>query len=70
MKSSPLHDRKVNITVEYEFTTYDEDLDEDLIHELLENEPVDHVLSLIGKGTGLEWRDYRKRASVDIEEIG
>lgn len=69
MRSSPLDNKKVSITVEYEFTTYDEDLDEDLIYSLLENEPVDHVLSLVGSGTGLEWRECRKRANVDVDDL-
>jgi hypothetical protein len=66
---SPLDNKKVRITVEYEFTTADEDLDEELIYSLLDNEPVDHVLSLIGSGTGLEWREYRKNSIVDIEDL-
>lgn len=69
MRSSPLDNKKVSITVEYEFTTYDEDLDEELILSLLENEPVDHVLSLVGSGTGLEWRNYRSRTNVNVEDM-
>lgn len=66
---SPLDNKKVTITVEYEFTTYDEELDEELINNLLQNEPVDHVLSLVGSGTGVEWRRYRSATSVSVEDL-
>jgi hypothetical protein len=66
---SPLDNKKVKITVEYEFTTADSDLDEELIYSLLEEEPVTHVLSLIGSGTGLEWRRNRTNTNVDVDDI-
>lgn len=66
---TPLDTKKVKITVEYEFTTADEDIDEELVRSLLENEPVDHVLTLLGSGTGLEWRQYRTKSDVKIEDI-
>lgn len=69
MKSSPLDTRKVRITVEYEFTTYNEQLDEELVHNLLENEPVTHVLSLLGSGTGLEWQNCRSKTAVSVDKL-
>lgn len=66
---SPLDHKRVKITVEYEMTTADNDLDEDLINSLLENEPTPHVLSLIGSGTGLEWREYRTNTEVSVDDI-
>lgn len=66
---SPLDTKKVQVTMEYEFTTADSELDEEVVRSLLENEPITHVLSLIGSGTGLEWRDYRTNASINIEDL-
>lgn len=66
---NPLDTNKITITVEYELGTADEDIDEELIRSLLEDEPVTHVLSLIGNGTGLEWRKFRKGVDVSVEEV-
>lgn len=66
---SPLDNKKINITVEYELTTVDEDLDEELVRSLLEDEPVTHVLTLIGSGTGIEWRRCRTDTKVNVEDI-
>lgn len=65
--SSPLHNKKVRISVDYEFTTYDEELDEELVCELLENEPVTEVLSLLNMSS-LSWRNNRVGYNVEVED--
>lgn len=66
--SSPLANKKVTISVDYEFTTYDEELNEELVRELLENEPVTEVLSLLNNSP-LSWRQTRVNHNIDVNEI-
>lgn len=66
--SSPLANKKVTISVDYEFTTYDEELNEELVRELLENEPVTEVLSLLNNSP-LSWRQTRVNYNIDVNEI-
>lgn len=65
---TPLHNKKVRISVDYEFTVYDEDLTEEEVYNLLENEPITEVLSLLN-GHRSSWKNYRSNSTVKINDV-
>lgn len=69
MANHPLDTKEITISVEYKIGTSDEDIDEELIRSLLDDEPVTHVLTLIGNGTHLQWRDARESVDVSVEDL-
>lgn len=68
-RNHPLHNKSIKISVEYEFSTNDENIDEELIQNLLDNEPVPHVLTLLTTGTGLEWKKFRNVKDIQINDL-
>lgn len=65
---SSLHNKKVRISIDYEFTIYDENLTEEEVYNLLENEPITEVLSLLN-GHRSSWKNYRSNSTVEIDNI-
>lgn len=68
-RKHPLDSNEVTITMTYRFTTADRELTAEDVHQLLGNEPITEVLSLLGNGTGLEWREMRDKCNVTVESI-
>jgi len=67
MSNKKLDPKKVRLEATYEFTV-PENVTEQEIKNLLENETIPHVLTLIQNGTKNEWKKDRKNINITISK--
>lgn len=65
----PLDAQRISITIEYEFTTTNRDVTEEILYDLLDNEPITEVLSLVNTQSRSDWKTSRKEVSTSVEQI-
>lgn len=67
---NPLDTKSIKVTVEYEFTISDEEIDEDLIYSLFKdnNESMEHIISLLSGSKPIS-NNYREIMDINIKDI-